>query len=456
MKKAIIGVDLSFGDSGKGTTTDFLVREHKAKTVVRYCGGPQAAHNVIDSDGVHHTFAQFGSGTLVPGTKTYLSRFMLIDPLNMEKEEIFLRRCGVNDAFTRMFIDEDCIVITPFQKSVNRLRELSRGDGRHGSCGRGVGETVSDSINYPGLAIYAKDFSSADVLERKLREIQRIKFEEIRSVIDAIPSSQAKDLEWEILTDETLVDYLLERYKNFHKIIRLVPRTFLSEILEEDVVIFEGSQGVLLDEWHGFHPYTTWSTTTTKYADQLLEEADYKGEVVKIGILRSLTTRHGPGPFPTFDESLSQQFPDIFNITDEWQREFRVGYFDSVLHSYALDVVGGVDCLMITHMDLINDDNSYMKICRAYRVDDKELKEARQIGCELEGDLILALPKFEKNLEMQERLTKLLLCVRPVYSLVSPRDFLEGISNFLKTPVGMISFGPRSDQKMFISSSGDV
>lgn len=450
MKKAIIGVDLSFGDSGKGTTTDFLVREYNAKTVVRYCGGPQAAHNVIDLDGVHHTFAQFGSGTLVSGTKTYLSRFMLIDPLNMENEERFLQRVGITDAFDRMFIDEDCIVITPFQKSVNRLRELNRGEGRHGSCGRGVGETVSDSINYPEYAIYAKDFLSAGVLKKKLTEIQRIKVEEIRPIIEEIPASDIKDKEWEILTDETLVDYLLERYMHFQRIVNFVPRTFLAEILEEeDVVIFEGSQGVLLDEWHGFHPYTTWSTTTTKYAEQLLKEAEYKSQVVKIGILRALTTRHGPGPFPTFDESLSQQFPDVFNVTDEWQREFRVGYFDSVLHSYALDVVGGVDALMITHMDLVGELGN-LKICRAYQVSEENQKEAYQLGCIIESGFIISLPTFEKDLKMQSRLTELLLRVHPVYHLVSPEDFLKSISSLLETPIGMVSFGPRSDQKMLL------
>ena len=33
------------------------------------------------------------------------------------------------------------------------------------------------------------------------------------------------------------------------------------------------AQGVLLDEWRGFHPYTTWSTTTFANAETLLAEA---------------------------------------------------------------------------------------------------------------------------------------------------------------------------------------
>ena len=84
---AILVAGLGFGDEGKGSIVDALVRKHGAHTVVRYNGGAQAAHNVVDLDGRHHTFSQFGSGTFVPGTRTFLSRFMVVNPLGMLIEE---------------------------------------------------------------------------------------------------------------------------------------------------------------------------------------------------------------------------------------------------------------------------------------------------------------------------------------------------------------------------------
>ena len=63
---AFVIADLGFGDAGKGTITDFLVRRFEVSLVVRYNGGAQAGHTVETSDGRHFTFAQFGSGTLVP------------------------------------------------------------------------------------------------------------------------------------------------------------------------------------------------------------------------------------------------------------------------------------------------------------------------------------------------------------------------------------------------------
>jgi adenylosuccinate synthase len=80
---------LGFGDEGKGSVVDFLCsprRPDPARTVIRFNGGAQAAHNVLAADGRHHTFAQFGSGSFTPGVRTHLSRFVLVDPLALAAE----------------------------------------------------------------------------------------------------------------------------------------------------------------------------------------------------------------------------------------------------------------------------------------------------------------------------------------------------------------------------------
>ena len=118
---AITVVGLAYGDCGKGTVVNFLTRERQAHTVVRFNGGPQAGHNVVTPDGRHHTFSQFGSGALVPGTRTLLSQFVLIEPYALLNESDHLERLNVVDPLASLMIDRRSVVITPAHQAANRL-----------------------------------------------------------------------------------------------------------------------------------------------------------------------------------------------------------------------------------------------------------------------------------------------------------------------------------------------
>src|SRR5262245_25683269 len=123
----VILAGLGFGDEGKGSLTDALARRRgEGACVVRYNGGPQAAHYVVTPEGRSHCFAQLGSGSLTPGARTFLSRFMVVDPLALAREAEALASLGVSGALRRLTLDERCVVVTPFHKLVNRIQELAR------------------------------------------------------------------------------------------------------------------------------------------------------------------------------------------------------------------------------------------------------------------------------------------------------------------------------------------
>jgi len=115
-------------------------------------------------------------------------------------------------------------------------------------------------------------------------------------------------------------------------------------------VVFEGAQGVLLDEQAGFHPYTTWSRCTLDNALELLAEAAPGAEVRRIGVLRAHAVRHGPGPLPTETGELRPAVRE-HNGFGEWQGAVRYGWFDAVLARYALAVAGPLEGLALTHLD---------------------------------------------------------------------------------------------------------
>ena len=439
-QQAFLTVDLGFGDAGKGSIVDFLTRTYEAHTVIRYNGGAQAGHRVvaIANDGLtrqEHVFAQFGAGTLA-GAATHLSRFMLLDPLAMMAEAAHLQSLGITDAFQRTTIDERAVVITPFQRAVNRLRELLRGADRHGSCGMGIGETAADRLAYGDQVLLAGDLVDRDRLYAKLAFLRTVNLAKVKPLRDQIAACEEAAPEMAWLLDPDWDEWLLDLYDDFSKQVQLVPGAYLSALLAQPgAVIFEGAQGVLLDEWVGFHPHTTWSTTTLANADQLLREANYCGQITRIGITRAYATRHGAGPFVTEDAALTQALPDACNGMGAWQQGFRVGWLDLVMLRYALAVVGPLDYLAVTCLDRLAD-LAELKLCTHYQSD--------------AGPCDQILPSPTRNdLAYQAQLTARLYDCRPYLMTISNGEALVAhLTAALELPVGLLSIGPTAMDKI--------
>ena len=454
---AILVVDLAYGDCGKGTVVDFLTRRSDAHTVVRFNGGPQAAHNVVTPDGRHHTFAQFGSGTFVPGVRTLLSRFMLIEPYALLNEADHLARLGVTDALDRLTIDERCPVITPAHQAANRLRELARGDGAHGTCGMGVGETMADLIDHPGLMLHARNLADRPTVVRLLRAICDLKVEQLRDVIAAVRTHPKARFGLDTLLDPSWIDAAADNYAHLAARAGVADESAVATILRAPgTLIFEGAQGVLLDEWFGFHPHTTWSTTTFANADALLDEAAPGARRTRVGVLRTYFTRHGAGPLVTEGAGLRPAVPEPHNADAGWQGRFRVGAFDAVAARYALAVTGPVDMLAVTHLDRLR--HLPPRVCSAYRSTrspDATVGGPARDNLMNGADRIADIPvRRPADLVYQERLTGLLRSCRPEYTRLpdtSADGFLSVVSRELNTPVGITSTGPTADDKQIIT-----
>jgi adenylosuccinate synthase len=446
---AILIADLGYGDAGKGSIVDYLTRTTNAHTVVRYNGGAQAAHNVVTPDGRHHTFAQFGSGTFIPGTRTHLSRFMMVHPLAMLAEERHLRSLGVRDAFPRVSLDRESLVTTPFQQSANRLKELARGDGRHGSCGMGIGETMSDWLAYGPHVLFAGDLTSRPTIVQKLRFLRDAKLAQLEGVVEQLGDVEQARADLQILRDPQAIESTADVFQHFSQLVSIVEPAYLGQLLHQPgTIIFEGAQGVLLDEWYGFYPYNTWSTLTFQNADTLLHENDFDGETSKLGLFRAYATRHGAGPFVTEDEELTRQLPDPHNQNNPWQREFRVGYLDLVALRYALAVTGRVDGLVITNLDRM-DCVAEWRLGERYR----NAGERTNVADFFEGTngLITSIkvPADPTDLIRQAELTRLLLSMRPMYTHCNRdrNEYIDEICQKLHVPVAITSAGQTAQQK---------
>jgi len=447
MKKKLsthILVGLGYGDEGKGTMTDYLCRLYGIRLVVRYNGGSQAAHNVVTDTGQHHMFSQIGSASFVPKAKTILSKYMLFDPLALAREVAEFSVKVRQNILDRHFIDCRAPVITPFHIATNCIKEWFRGRGKHGSCGKGVGETGFDLMYFPDQVLRAGLLGDATATTALLRKIQERKCSELIALgVDLTLAPEYLQYLVKVLTNIDEPEKIAQAYVALAEQFNIISKEEVNRMISSESSVFEGAQGMLLDEWHGFHPYTTWSTITAANAINILAEAGFEGDREIVGIMRVFATRHGAGPFVTLDPAMRNISPKEHNGQNEWQGTFQVGRLDVVQLKYALECLrktGAVDSIALTHLDVLKDGVN-VGYCDSYIVDGLTVTRLE--------------PNFNQDLVHQESLTNLLLKAEGVVTgaLNSPEEAVTYVEAMTGLKVKYLSSGPRPRDKRLVSTT---
>ncbi|HUH85812.1 MAG TPA: adenylosuccinate synthetase [Stellaceae bacterium] len=310
MKRATVVIGANFGDEGKGLMTDF----HAAALgsdglVVRFNGGAQAGHTVTTVDGKRHVFGHFGAGTFA-GAPTFFSRFFAVNPPLFFKELPALAA-----ERPRVYVDRDCPLTTPYDMMINQMAETARGGKRHGSCGIGFGETIERNL-CPAFRLAVGDLDRPDFaarLEAIRREYvpQRLRTLGIESPAPIVPPQVIVDYRAcgrALLDHVALTDSAILRHKKH--------------------IVFEGAQGLLLDEEHPSFPHVTRAKTGLKNVLALARAADIDALDVTY-MTRAYMTRHGAGPFPS--ETRERPYPGIAyatNLPNRFQGALRFGWLD--------------------------------------------------------------------------------------------------------------------------------
>lgn len=306
--KAKIVVGLQFGDEGKGITTDYLCSHHNPQNtcVVRFSGGQQAGHTVV-KDGIRHVFSSYGSGTL-RHFPTYISPYCTFYPVNMYNEYKVLKDKGIRPY---LFLHPMAMLTTPYDVMANRKLEKVN---KHGSCGIGVGKTMQR--NTTPYKVYAVDLLYPEILKQKMHAIRHYYDDVIYATKELYEEEQAFEeatqaLPWEIAS----YDLLSHEFNN---------------------LIFEGSQGIMLDMDHGIFPNVTYANTTSKNAIEICNRLDIKNIEVFYAT-RCYQTRHGNGWMSNKNTITLVNNEDETNVHNEWQKDFRVGELDYNLLNFALN-----------------------------------------------------------------------------------------------------------------------
>ncbi len=377
MATAVLG--LQWGDEGKGKITHLLARE--ADMVVRFNGGPNAGHTVIDR-GVKFGTHLVPAGVFYPDTVNVLAGGMVID-LAVLREEVETVAAHVGHV-PELLIAENAHLIL----SYHRLLEELEGSGAHfGTTRRGIAPAYRDKA--AKIGVRAGDLLCPDGLARRL---------EWR--LDLLKRQWPGSDEVAGLHAVKLTEDLLSVAEPFVASIGDATAVIASALEEKQNVLFEGAQGTLLDIDHGTYPYVTSSSTT--YAG-LGNSIGIPAPAVsqRLGVVKAYQTRVGEGPFPTeLDDEIGagfQQRGGEFGVTTGRPR--RCGWLDLVALRYAVALNGATD-LALTKIDVLTGCDE-IKVCRAYSLGGREVDRFPLSGEVLEGcePVYETLPGWQESIE---------------------------------------------------------
>ena len=346
---AVVGVQ--WGDEGKGRVVDYLASD--AEIVIRFQGGDNAGHTVINDKG------KFGlhiipSGVFNPDTMNIVGAGTVVNFDTMRNEMNHIKEeAGIE--VDNVFIDERAHIIMPYHIALDGAEEGKRSSKEKiGTTKRGIGPCYSDKAARMGIR--AADLLDEERLEARLKLI--------------LPKKN-RDLEYyglETVTLEAMMDKCREWKNEFgDHIIDTVP-VVRDAVESGKKILLEGQLGIMRDNDWGIYPYTTSSNPTVSGG---CNGAGIPPRCITkvVGVAKAYSTSVGGGPYMTelFDAD-GDKLRDIgheYGVTTGRPR--RCGWFDAVAADYAC-YMNGVTDIALTKLDVL-DNFEKIKVCTGYMID---------------------------------------------------------------------------------------
>ena len=344
---AVIGAQ--WGDEGKGKIIDYLAEN--ADYVVRYSGGNNAGHTVINEQG-KFSLHLVPSGIFWPKTTCIIGNGVVVDPDVLIGELDGLHSAGVDTG--HLLVSERAHLIMPYHVMLDQLEERSRGAAAIGTTGRGVGPAYVDKTGRVGIRV--GELVDDPSLKGRLERAVELKNNLITKVYGESPVSLDE------VYDKCL--YWSQRLRS-----HICPTELkIQEALTRgEKILLEGAQGTMLDLDHGTYPYVTSSSPSVGGACTGLGLAprDIRGVT---GVFKAYSTRVGGGPLVSEMEDETADFlrEKAWEYGTTTGRGRRIGWFDAVAGSYGTRV-NGFTSLVLTRLDVL-DGFSSIKICLGYEL----------------------------------------------------------------------------------------
>jgi adenylosuccinate synthase len=415
---AIVGAQ--WGDEGKGRVVDMLAQQ--ARMVVRFSGGDNAGHSVVNPHG-EFKLHLIPSGIFDPGVACIIGNGVAINPGVLIGEIDRLNERGVDTS--NLFISDRAHLIMPYHLLLDGMEEEARGGGAIGTTLKGVGPAFTDKA--ARLGIRAGDLLDKKALKERLGAVLEYKNVILTRVYGAKPLS---------------LDEVYARYCRYGE--RLAPHIRETTIMidealgRREMIILEGAQGALLDPDFGTYPYTTSSSPLASGAclgaglgPARLDRA--------LGVYKAYCSRVGSGPMPT---ELKDKTGDLIReraheYGTTTGRPRRCGWFDAVAARFS-SRINGLTGAVVTRLDIL-DILPGLKICVGYELDGKAIDYFPASVTELAR----CKPVYEELPGWQAPTTG----IRRYEELpVEARGYIARLEELIGCPVNLICVGPEREE----------
>jgi adenylosuccinate synthase len=429
---AVVGAQ--WGDEGKGRVVDYLA--HEADLVIRYGGGNNAGHTVVNPQG-HFKLHLIPSGIFHPGTKNLLGNGVVINPPALVSELEGLGAAGIG--CENLYISDRAHLVMPYHVLIDQLEERERGAARLGTTSRGIGPAFVDKIARRGIRVV--DLMEPDHfrsrLEDALARVRRLVTgyfgaggpnDELREAIEQATDAAAICAAY-LEAGERLRRHVVDGQEMVDDALRAGER-----------VLLEGQLGTMRDIDWGVYPYVTSSSPIPGGASLGAGLPAVAIDRV-LGVAKAYTTAVGAGPLPTElsdadGERLRDRGAEYGTSTG---RARRCGWYDAVAVRFSVRLAG-YSSIALTKLDVL-DAFDRIPIAYAYR----DPTDGRQWGTVPASEPLYGRlePMYEELPGWQSDTTG----CRSWESLPGPaRAYVERIEALAGVPISHVSVGPERAQ----------
>ncbi len=419
---AVIGAQ--WGDEGKGKIVDLL--SEKVNMVVRFSGGNNAGHTVINPHG-EFKLRLVPSGVFHRDATCIIGNGVVIDPAVLLEEIDAVKKSGVS--LERLFVSDRANLIMPYHRLLDGLEEEARGGGAIGTTRRGIGPCYTDKVGR--LGVRAGDLLDREMFRERLSFVLEQKNRILTKLYDAEPLS---------------FDSMYDEYCGYAD--RLVPHIRPTDMIVQraleagQTVLLEGAQGTMLDVDFGTYPYVTSTSTIVGGACSGLGISPLRVDRV-IGVCKAYSTRVGAGPMPTeltdeMGERIRERAHEYGVVT---RRPRRCGWFDAVVCRFSTRINGFSD-FALTRLDIL-DIMPSIKVCTGYKVDGKTLTDPPSSP----SVLARCKPVYEELAGWESDTSE----IRHFQELpAAARSYVERLEELIGCPASVVSVGPSREQTIIL------